>query len=138
MAWFTKILGAAEVPGKVVDIAGGGVKALTDGIDELYETQQERTEARQKVFDLWMEHQKVIVSESSGRGFTRRLLAVGFMQAFIFTFLFGLVVWGIKPLWAAFALSMLDSISNIILAVVAFYFGPYMFGRDILNNKKEK
>ncbi len=138
MTWLTKILGAADVPGKVVDIAGDGIKAVTSGIDELYYTDEEKAQARDKIFKMWADHQVTALQESSIRSITRRKLAVGIVQIYLFLVLFGTIVWKIDREWAAYVFSVVGSMSALMLMVTGFYFGPYLVGRDIIKRIKEK
>ena len=110
---------------KALDTAANVVNGAVSGIDALFFTEEEKSKASLEVVELWLKMQDVTANENSARSITRRYLAFGFLSLFILLILFGTGIWKWYPEWAAFVFSVVKSISNIILAIVIFYFGYF-------------
>lgn len=89
MSVFTKLFGMDKVVEKGAEI-----------IDEAFNTDQEKSDARQKWFSTFLELQKVIATEGTPTALSRRILAFMIMGAFIFLILFAVIIWKFDPAWA--------------------------------------
>ncbi len=123
---------------KALDIAKTGVESAIAGIDKLIFTEEEKTEAGQKVIDAHLRLMEIVASENTARSITRRYLAVMFSFVFLCFLVFGVAAFHDFPEWSAFALSCAGSMGDIVLAIVVFYFGPYQIGAAIKRARKEK
>jgi hypothetical protein len=114
---FTPGSSAAE---KVLD---GAVR----GIDALVFTDEERSVARQRVLDNWLELQKSLGAETTTRSITRRILAILILVPFVLLIMSAAVVYAFDPAYAQFLVLLAQgNFGMLAMGVGAFYFGPYM------------
>jgi hypothetical protein len=98
------------------------------GIDKIFYTEEERADAKAKVFDQWLKLQEMLGEETSVRGMTRRILAIMFCGVYMLLTIGAAVAWP----WAEKYADFLWEIANaqygwITMSVAIFYFGPYAF-----------
>ena len=125
--WFKTGPKAAE---KILD---GTIK----GLDALVLTNEEKEQYAQKAAEAWLDAQKVLHDESSIRSVTRRLIALLVMVPYIGLVLACAVALPFNPEYSKFYLALADGKFGLLaLAVVTFYFGPYMIGRAMGIGKK--
>ena len=138
MGFFTTLFSTQKVIDAIPETAGKVVDGVISGVDKLFFTDEEKTEASQKAMDSIYSFIKTTMDESSIRSITRRVLAVMIVAAFLFLLIFGALVYFFDSAWAAHALSCASALSNLVLAVSVFYFGPYQVGGMISKIKGEK
>ncbi len=131
-------LGMGKPAEKIIDAGADAGRAIAAGVDAMFFTDEEKSRATQEAWNTWLDHQRMVLGESSIRSITRRKLAVGVIQTYMFLVVAAAVVWKIDAIWAVHIIECIKLISLITGAVVAFYFGPYMIGRELLNKKKDK
>ena len=118
--WFSSGSKAAE---QVLD---GAMK----GLDAIVYTDEEKSAARQKLMDNWLELQKALGEETTVRSVTRRILAVLIVVPFVVLILAAAVVYKFDLEYAKFLLALAESqFGWLVLGVAGFYFGPYMMQR---------
>lgn len=129
-------MGLGTVIGKIF----GMEKVIDKGaemIDEAYQTEQEKTEARQKWFETWMDLQRVIANESLPTAVARRVLAFMIMGVFLSLVLLGVALYKIDSVWSA----MIFEQAVGRLEVLAGAVGATYFIKDLvvkaLREKKE-
>ena len=110
---------------KVLDIAEKSTSGIVKGIDALIFTDEEKSEAGQKVTDSHIELMKVLTDENTARAITRRLLAVGFCGIYLLEHVVSAVLWKYDVKWAEHIFNSASNLNNVILAIVVFYFGYY-------------
>uniref|UniRef100_A0A6H1ZIS7 Holin n=2 Tax=viral metagenome TaxID=1070528 RepID=A0A6H1ZIS7_9ZZZZ len=120
---------------KVVDTGMDLAKQAANGIDALFFTDEEKSNASLKAVELWIETQKVLRDESSARSITRRYLAVMIMGVNLFEGLAACGIYKFDLEWSKFILEMMQSQAFMVGAVVVFYFGYYGF-KQIVGAKK--
>jgi hypothetical protein len=142
MSFFTTLFSTKKVIDAIPDTANKVVDGVTAGLDKMFFTDEEKSDASQHAMDSIYGFIKATMEESSIRSITRRVLAVLTMSGFLFLLIFGAIVYCISAEWAAFVLSCASTLSNLVLAVSVFYFGPYQVGGMITNiiesKKKDK
>lgn len=100
------------------------------GIDKLFYTEEERSDAKAKLLDHWLNLQATLGEETSVRGVTRRILAVAFSGVYILLTLVAAAVWPMQSAYADFLWEIANGQYGwIVLTVVVFYFGPYVIER---------
>ena len=120
---------------KALDAGTKVIDGAVSGIDKLFFTAEEKSEASLKAVDLWIETQKAIRDEGSARSITRRILAVMIIG---FTLVVGLgacIIFPFNAAWAAYLVALLKEFGFMTGAVVVFYFGYYGF-KAIVGAKK--
>lgn len=126
--------------GKAVDTVSDIAKDISSGIDVLVETPEERAQYTSQIVDKWLTHFTELKDSQSIRAITRRILAVAWVGSFLVFAWIGLVtfLWNyyaraevtnsagqmIGP--PAYCLQMMDRLEWGTLAVLVFYFGPFM------------
>lgn len=125
--WFKTGPKAAE---KILD---GTIK----GIDALVLTNEEKEQYAQKAATAWLEAQKVLHDESSVRSVTRRFIALLVMVPYVLLILAAVSFVPWYPEYSQTLMAVADGKFGLLaLAVVTFYFGPYMIGRAMNVGKK--
>lgn len=138
MGFFTTLFSTQKVIDAIPETAGKVVDGVISGVDKLFFTDEEKTEASQKAMDSIYSFIKTTMDKSSIRSITRRVLAVEVVSAFVFLLLAGAMIYILNPTWAAHVLDCAKALSNLVLAVSVFYFGPYQVGGMIQKIKGEK
>jgi len=119
-SWLTSGPKAAE---KVLD-------ASIRGLDKIFHTKEEQSDARQKLTETWIGLQKILGDETTVRSVTRRILAIMVMVPFVLLILVAAFSWPFNPEYATFLLELADGqFSWLVIGVAGFYFGPHMIGR---------
>ena len=120
---------------KVVDTAANVVNSGVKGIDALFFTDEEKSDASRKLYELWLETQKIVRDENTVRSMTRRGLACMIMGLFLLLILMAAVCWPLMSEWSGALIKMAGILSNLVMAVAIFYFGPYAFSAYIKKKK---
>jgi len=128
MSWFSKIFSSGpDAANKVLD---AGLR----GIDALVFTDEEKSVARQKLVDTWIETQKALQQETPIRSVTRRIIAFAVIFPFVLLILAAAVAFPFAAEYSKFLLQLAEGqFGWLVVGVATFYFGP-MVGR-ILPNK---
>ena len=116
--------------------AGGSlITAALEGLDNWKFSEEERAKYAKEVMGVWLDVQKVTANESSTRSVTRRILAVGFIAAYLFLLLAGCAVYKWDPQYSLFLFNTATSLNTPVLTIIIFYFGYYAVS-NIIKAKK--
>ena len=129
MNFFAKLFGSG--PDAATKVLDAGIR----GLDALVFTDEEKSVAKQKRSDTWLETQKVLQAETSIRSVTRRIIAFAVVFPFVLLILFAAAVYPFNPEYCKFLITLAEGqFGWLVLTVATFYFGP-MVGR-IFEQKK--
>ncbi|WP_340112618.1 hypothetical protein [Maribellus mangrovi] len=130
MTILKKIFGTKTIdPQKTFD-------TVASGIDKLFFTAEEKSEASQKAWDQWIEWYKLNSDENSARSKTRRILAILFASFFLFLLLAAAALYWFNEAYSAFLFDLAKEIFPLVSGIMLFYFGYYGWN-SIVKNKKE-
>jgi hypothetical protein len=129
-SWFT-------VGSKGVDMADKVLDGAVSGLDKLFFTDEEKAEFKQNAGKMYLEHQKIILSENTARSITRRILAVMIIGVFLAGLVFAVAIWKYNSAWAAFTLKVAGNLSTGFGAIIVFYYGYYAVG-NLMDKRKGK
>lgn len=120
-------LSGAKQADKLLDIGDKATSGIINGVDKMFYTAEEKSEAAQKITDTYLEFLKTTLSESSVRSITRRIVAVMIMALFSAAFLFTVAAWKLDREWAEFCLKTTSEfgVGNLTLMVAVFFFGTH-------------
>ena len=121
---------------KAVDTASNVIEAGVRGLDALFFTDEEKSQASMKVTETWLKMQQATANENSAKSITRRYLAFGFCGEHIFLGLFAVGVWPWFPKYSEYIFEFMKTQSKIILAIVILYFGYWGVQQIIEKVKK--
>ena len=123
---------------KAVDTAIDLIEAGANGIDKLFFTEEEKSEASNKFYENWIKTLGMLVDTESIRSITRRYLAVSVIGTWLYLIVLGVMVrvFGGSKEAAEFVFEVAGSMNYPVLAVIGFYFGPEMIGRLLGKIKK--
>jgi hypothetical protein len=110
---------------KALNTASDLVKSGAKGIDKLFFTSEEKSQASLDMIKLWIETQKVLRDENSAKSITRRILAVLIIAANAVLAFGAAIVYHFSQDHALFILELIKEYSWITASVVIFYFGYY-------------
>jgi len=120
--WFVS---GSDAAAKVLD---AGIK----GVDALVFTEEEKTEAKQKLLSQWVDLQKSMGEETTVRSVSRRIIAMLLIVPFVLLIMMSAVAFPFNEVYAKFLLELASgNFGFMAMGVAAFYFGPYMLGRDM-------
>jgi hypothetical protein len=126
LKWFSS---GPEAAGKVLD-------AGISGIDKIFYTDEEKADARQKLGDSWIQLQTILTQETSVQAVTRRILSVLVVVPYVLMTIVACIAYPFSSGYSKFLMEVANGqFGWIVLAVVGFYFGPYMLGR-MMDKKK--
>lgn len=120
---------------KAMDMAEKAEDGIIAGIDKLWFTAEEKSEASADVIKFVLERARIAASESSIRSMTRRFVALTFCIPFVLVCLFAVVIYHWDKEWAIFSLKVAASWEYIMIAIVIWFFGSYGIGY-LLDKKK--
>lgn len=126
---------------KALDIVDKGTNGVIAGMDKLFFTNEEKSEASLKVTEAHLKLVEATAGENSKRSITRRILAVMIMGSFLALLLFGAVIHRWDPEWSKHVLVCASALSTLSLTIGIFYFGTYGIKSifpNIGNGKKRK
>ena len=123
--------------GKAMDTASNVVDGAISGIDKLWFTDEEKSQASSKVLEIVLERARIAGGESTVRSMTRRLVALAFCIPFVLMSLFAIAIYKYNSEWALFSLSVANSWKYIMISIVIWFFGSYGVGY-LMDKKKEK
>ena len=124
--------------GKIPDMADKVVGGVVSGLDNLFFTDEEKSDASAAAMAAIIDFIKSTASESSARSVTRRILAVMILSAFLILLLTAAGAYPFNAEWSKFLIECAGSLSGLVLAVGVFYFGPYQIGQVIKRFKTSK
>ena len=124
-----KFLGLGKPAEKLIDAGRDAGSAIAGGVDMLWFTDEEKSLAAREGWELWLKHQAMVMSESSVRSITRRKLAVGMVQVYLFLVVSCAFVWKYDKEWALHIFQCACEITGLVMLVAGFYFGPYQVGK---------
>lgn len=108
---------------KAVDTAANIAEKTADGIGKIFFTEEEKSDARQKWFTVWLDLQKTLSTEGTPTAISRRILAFMVMGPFVGLIIFGVIVFKFDPTWAKFILTEgVERLALLAAAVGATYF----------------
>ncbi len=112
------------------DAASKVLDAGIKGIDALVFTDEEKSAARQKMVDSWIDLQKSLGEETSIRGVTRRALAFAVVLPWLTMNIAAAVIYPLYPTYSAFLMDVAEGkFGYLVIGVMMFYFGPFMISK---------
>lgn len=128
--------------GKIFKSGGEGLDpqktfdTVASGLDKLFFTNEEKSEAAQKAWDQWIEWYKLNSDENSARSKTRRLLAIMFSAFFIALLAFAAVVYLVNSEYSAFLFELAKEVLPMVAGILFFYFGYYAVNSVVKSTKQ--
>lgn len=119
---FWDIFSSEKTVDKAVNLVDDSIRGIGNWIDGQQFTEQERSEATQKVLDFRLKVLEKTNDESSARSISRRILAWLVCGTFIFLLLLSVVVYPINKDWSTFAFSVAGVLAQGNALVLGFYF----------------
>ena len=113
-------------------------EAASSGLDKLFFTKEEKSEAAKALADAQLEFVKLSVNENSIRSITRRYLAIAIVSVFLVLILAAVVSYAYDREYAAFIFRVAEHMNTLVMMVAGFFFGAYMLGSHLLNKGKIK
>jgi hypothetical protein len=112
MSWFTAI--------------ADGVMA---GLDKVWFTDEEKSEARQKGSDTLLKFWEVIANENTEQSKARRELAKMTFKVYFSLLLMAVAVYGFDVEYAKFIFSVAGVLTVLVTGIGAIYFGPQQISK---------
>ncbi len=134
MAWWSLL--TPKTTEKAVDTVAEAVTGVIDGMDKMFFTDEERSEASQQITQTWLKAIDATASESTSRSMTRRFLAVMVLGVFLALLVGGAVLFKVDPEWSEYILRCAGQLSSLVLSISIFYFGYYGVNSVVKTLKK--
>ena len=109
---------------------------ITGGIDKIFFTNQERSEATQKAFNEYVEWYKLTIDESTAKSLTRRYIAILMVASFLILLLGSGVAYYFDINYAVHLWELSKTIIPYVGGIMLFYFGYYGVMNVIKAKKK--
>lgn len=110
---------------------------VASGIDKLFFTPEEKSDAAQKAWDQWIEWYKLNSDENSARSKTRRVLAIMFSGSFLFLLLVAGIAYLFNAGYGSFLFDIAKELFPMVSGILFFYFGYYAVNSMINTTKKK-
>lgn len=137
MGFLTSLFKLPKTADKAVDIADKMTTGFIAGIDKIWHTDEEKSDAKQKFTETYLGFWKLISTENSEQSKARRELAKMTFQVFFFFLLAAGVIYPFDPEYAIFLLGLAGKIMFLVTAIGVIYFGPHQLSK-VANWKKSK
>jgi hypothetical protein len=122
MSLFGWISQAPKITNTACDLA----KDISSGVDVMFYTEEEKSQARQAAYDTWLNMMKVL-GPSSARGISRRVIAIIVMLTCVFlTFVGVFAAFVGEKLLVETVLAFFGHWWKVATVVTVFYFGPHL------------
>lgn len=109
---FGWLFGGSKAADKTVD-------SISNGIDKMFYTDEEKADANKEAFKLFIEYQKA----TQPQNLARRLIALIIIGLFALLTLIVVVAWPLNPDYSDFILGVLSrNVLPLAVVVVSFYF----------------
>ena len=110
---------------KALDTGDKITTGLISGLDKIWYTDEEKSEARQKANDTILKFWKIIGSENSAQSTARRELAKMVFKVYFFLILLAVSVWKIDVNYADFIFTVVSDLSFLVSLIAGSYFIPH-------------
>ena len=110
---------------KILDIGGGVIKNISEGIDHINFTEEEQSENNKEIFNQVIEFVKLNRDENSQRSRARRKLALRLVNFFLVMMTVYLVSLKYAPLLSPKIFLAIKLYFPLVTGVSFFYFGYY-------------
>jgi hypothetical protein len=130
--WLASLFSSQKTIDTVVDTAATLAKSAASGIDVIFYTDEEKSQARTKAFDQWLEQCKSIVDGDTPMAKARRAIAVMIVVQFLLFLNVGLyaVYTGAESV-KGYIQANIGDLFWLVICVFGFYYGPYVYDRYI-------
>lgn len=114
---------------KALDIGDKITTGVISGIDKLWHTEEEKSDARQKGSDTLLKFWDVTSKENTEQSKARRELAKMFSRTYLSLLVVAAPVYGFDKEYAKFLLELAGNLTGIMLMIAAIYFGPQQISK---------
>lgn len=139
MGWFSSLFGSSKTVNNVLDKDNGLLTQVGSWVGNMNFTAEEQAEFNERVSEGVSTFVKATLSENTERSKTRRAVAILWIKAQLAMIFITMMVAPFNTelfkLYAEITFGTLMITST--LSIIAFFFGPYMIGSHMVNNKKE-
>jgi len=130
MGWLD-IFASEKIQEKAVDFIDDTVKGVGGWVDDFNFTDEEMSEARQKMLAFRLSVLERTADESSIRSISRRVLAWSVTGVFLLIIVIAVIGFILKLSWAVNVLEVAKLIYSSFLAIISFYFVSNIIGSSI-------
>ena len=118
------LFGGDKTTEKTVDFVADTAKGIGTWVDERNFTEEEASQANQKVLDTVLKAVELTRDENSARSITRRYLAWSIMGCYLLAFILSISIGYFYPTFGNHVLAAVEKfqIGHLALAVGSFYF----------------
>jgi len=127
MSLFTSIKALFATPktiDKALDVGEKITNGVISGLDKLWHTEEEKSDARQKGTETLLEFWKVIANENTEQSKARRELAKMTFKVYFFLLLAGVTVYKFDSEYSKFIFEVAGTLTTLVMGIAAIYFGP--------------
>lgn len=132
MSFFAGIKAVFAAP-KAIDKALVVGEKITDGVisglDKIWFTDEEKSEAKQKGSETLLKFWEVIAKENTEQSKARRELAKMTFKVYFFLLLAGVTVYKFDPEYSKFIFEVAGTLNILVAGVAAIYFGPQQISK---------
>lgn len=102
------------------------IENVSNGIDKIWHTDEEKSDAQQKAFETFIKYQEATQPQNQAR----RLIAMMIVGLFVFLVLLGVLVWPWMREYSSFIFEILTSaVLPLTITIIMFYFYKRIKGK---------
>lgn len=131
------LFSSSKTVNTAVELIDASVRGVGNWIDERDFTDEERSEAEQKMLEFRLNVLERTSSESSARSISRRILAWSVTYVFLGLLLLATLGFILKATWATQVLSVAKLLNNAFWTIIGFYFVAHIGNGWIEKMKKD-
>lgn len=110
---------------KAIDTVSDLAKDASKGIDAMFFTQEEKSQASAKAMEMIMAWQEKMKDENSIRSVTRRIIAWAVVGVYLTLKVGGVIVWQVNKIYGNYICQQADSMFQLVMMVMGTYFVYY-------------
>ena len=123
------LFAAPQTIEKAVVVGEKVTDGIIDGLDKIWHTEEEKTEAQQKATETLLEFWKATAHENTQQSEARRWLAKETFKVYFFFILMGATVYKVDAEFAKTLLDFAASMTWLIAMIAGIYFGPQQISK---------
>jgi len=114
---------------KAVDVGAKVADGIIAGLDKIWHTEEEKSDAQQKATETLLGFWKTIANENTQQSEARRWLAKESFKVYFFFILMGATVYKYDPEFSKVLLDFAGTLTWLIAMIAGIYFGPQQISK---------
>lgn len=123
------LFAAPKTIDKAVEVGDKVATGIIAGLDKIWHTEEEKSDAQQLANDTLLKFWGVIANENTEQSKARRELAKMVFKTYLSLLLMAVAVYRFDAEYAAFIFKVAGTLTALVMGVAAIYFGPQQISK---------